>query len=164
MKDIDRSLENSKFVEAFDANSVGTRIWFAKNHIGSMFFVDSGGILEKTTKTTKQIVQIGEIVLSVRDVYWEIVDITDEITIVDSESICDENRIELYNCLLGNSYTRVSESPAYLEVVISDMYILRLDRSNRYDSTDDIIELTINGSNHFHYYSSINYGDSCNNP
>lgn len=113
--------------------------WQVGKYLGSMLYMDFGGIIQIRPVVSKRAIQAGEARLGIRDCFWRLAD--GGRVIVDSESITDDNAAEklkyLEGVFLRNFLVRESNM---VDLVFSNHVVLSLDTSNMYETEDNIAE------------------------
>ncbi|MBP7580997.1 MAG: hypothetical protein KA757_08320 [Vogesella sp.] len=113
--------------------------WQVGKYLGSMLYMDFGGIIQIRPGVSKRAIQVGEAMLGIRDCFWRLAD--GSRVIVDSESITDDNAAEklkyLEGVFLRNFLVRESNM---VDLVFSNHVVLSLDTSNQYEAEDHIAE------------------------
>lgn len=136
-----RELSQTAMQQAILGQVADKTCWRIEKYLGSMLYLDFGGEIAVPTVRQGTILQ-GEAMLGIRDCYWNL--FRDGQTIVDSESISDDNACEKLSCIKG---VRLSDFAVHegltVDFIFSNNVVLSLDTTNKYSTDSDIAELVM---------------------
>lgn len=116
----------------------GKFCWQCSRYLGSMLSFDFGEKVLIPSMRRGEIEQ-GEATLGIRDCYWKLSN--GSLPVTDSESINDENAVELLSCIKGAELNDlIVPELGFLNLMFSNDLILSLDTTNRYATRDHIAE------------------------
>jgi hypothetical protein len=126
---------------------LGLKCWRVGKYLGSMLYMDFGARISVPARNS--VVEAGEATLGIRDCYWTILNYGKEV--IDSDTV-DESWIpQLSTVFVGSELSRVALSASSQEVVLSFSAHceIRVDASNRYGTTEAILEF-VSPNGHIH--------------
>lgn len=133
-----KQLTSSAMRRAVVDSVAGKSCWRVEKYLGSMLYMDFGGVLQ-VPSIRKGIIPQGEAMLGVRDCYWTLS--RQQNLIVNSEIISDENALERLSCLNRTFLCDfVLHEGATADFVFSNNVVLSLDTTNKNLTEDDIAE------------------------